>query len=58
MTHKIESSRWNPLEKLILAVINVPKLICFDCLIIGPITDGDIYLNHFSKIRFRDKSPI
>ena len=39
MTHKIESSRWNPLEKLILAVINVPKLICFDCLIIGPITE-------------------
>ena len=48
----------NPLEKLILAVFNSPKLNLFDCLIIGPITVDVIHLNHSLKIRFREGRPI
>ena len=50
LSHRAE----NPLEKLILAVLNGPKLNLFDCLIIGPITVDVIHLNHSSKIRFRE----
>ena len=54
LSHRVE----NRLEKLILAVLNGPKLNLFDFLIIGPITVDVIHLNHSSKIRFRDTSPI
>ena len=54
LSHRVE----NPLEKLILAVLNGPKLNLFDCLIIGPITVDVIHLNHSLKIRFRDVTPI
>ena len=50
LSHRAE----NPLEKLILAVLNWPKLNLFDCLINGPITVDVIHLNHSSKIRFRE----
>ena len=54
LSHRVK----NPLEKLILAVLNGPKLNLFDCLIIGPITVDVIHLNHSLKIRFRDGTPI